>query len=377
MDNSTAILYTLIYCFFAGIFIVPPTEFVSAGITIQNLFSNWLGSEEFNFIYYHIKRTSATVIVHSLIPLGYYLGLGLFAPELDLFSLDQTGIGWLVYLLFSLLLPGLSALCVLYWHRNKWDYHPLARQLNLLGDANSTWRSVASSINVEFRRIDKFTSGTPSRLVVVTDSWIIKTSTYSVFVGHQNDIHLSLSDSEEHALSYQNQMAVQYLNIQVSPVESGVKPFTIRLNSLELGDLKEKLQAPIRNARNIVIHQSLSDRFLQAFTETVQQNSVFIPPPDMELEQCIGCMQKTSDVKLQRLCEIPPGDVPQPPGAPPACLQCFCRPMWCLECMGKWFASRQDQLRPETWLSGKSPCPMCRATFCLLDVCRVQGRPSA
>ena len=165
---------------------------------------------------------------------GYYLGLGLFAPELNLFSLDQTGIGWLVYLLSSLLLPGLSAICVLYWHRKKWDYHPIARQLNLLGDANSSWRSVASSINVEFRRVDKFTSGTPSRLVAVTDSWIIKTSTYNVYVAHQNDIHLSLSDSEEHALSYQNQMAVQYLNIQVSPVESGLKPFTIR--SVHCGD---------------------------------------------------------------------------------------------------------------------------------------------
>ncbi|KAK3764172.1 hypothetical protein RRG08_044101 [Elysia crispata] len=373
---DTAILYTIIYCFFAGIFVAPPSEFVSAGITIQNLLSDWLGSEDFNFIYYHIKRTSATLIVHSLIPLGYYLGLGLFAPELNLFSLDQTGIGWLVYLLSSLLLPGLSAICVLYWHRKKWDYHPIARQLNLLGDANSSWRSVASSINVEFRRVDKFTSGTPSRLVAVTDSWIIKTSTYNVYVAHQNDIHLSLSDSEEHALSYQNQMAVQYLNIQVSPVESGLKPFTIRLNSLELGDLKEKLQAPIRNARNIVIHQSLSDRFLQAFVETVQHNSVFIPPPEMELEQCIGCMQKTSNVKLQRQCEVPPDDVPQPPEAAPACLQCFCRPMWCLECMGKWFASRQDQLRPDTWLSGKSPCPTCRATFCLLDVCRIHGGTS-
>ncbi|GFR96538.1 E3 ubiquitin-protein ligase TM129-like [Elysia marginata] len=371
---DTTVLVTIVYCFFAGIFVAPPTEFVSAGITIQNLLSGWLGSEDFNFIYYHIKRTSATVIAHSFIPLGYYLSLGLFAPEQTLFSLDQVEAGWLLFLVISLLLPGLSCICVLYWHRKKWDYHPLARQLSLLGDANSTWRSVASSINVEFRRVDKFTSGTPSRLVAVTDSWIIKTSTYSVNVAHQNDIHLSLSDSEEHALSYQNQMAVQYLNIQVSPVESGLKPFSIRLNSLELGDLKEKLQAPIRNARNIVIHQSLSDRFLQAFTETIQQNSVFIPPPEMELEQCIGCMQKPSNVKLQRVCDAPPDDLPQPTGAAPACVQCFCRPMWCLECMGKWFASRQDQLRPDTWLSGKSPCPTCRATFCLLDVCKILGR---
>ena len=173
----------------------------------------------------NLQRTISTFLFFLT---GYYFGLGLFEPELGLFSVDQLGIGWLVYLLFSLLLPGLAAICVLYWRGKKWDNHPLARQLNLLGDANSSWRSVASSINIEFRRVDKFTSGTPSRLVAVTDSWIIKTSTYSVFVAHQNDIHLSLSDSEEHAFSYQNQMAVQYLNIQVSPVESGLQPFFIR-----------------------------------------------------------------------------------------------------------------------------------------------------
>ncbi len=51
------------------------------------------------------------------------------------------------------------------------------------------------------------------------------------------------------------------------------------------------------------------------------------------------------------------------------CMRCYCRPMWCLECMGKWYASRQDQSAPETWMSSRSPCPTCRATFCMLDVC--------
>ena len=78
---DTAILYTIIYCFFAGIFVAPPSEFVSAGITIQNLLSDWLGSEDFNFIYYHIKRTSATLIVHSLIPLGNNIILPLLSRK--------------------------------------------------------------------------------------------------------------------------------------------------------------------------------------------------------------------------------------------------------------------------------------------------------
>ena len=57
--------------------------------------------------------------------------------------------------------------------------------------------------------------------------------------------------------------------------------FFFRLNSLEYRDLKEKLQAPIRNARNIVIKQSLSDQFLEAFREQVNENQVFRLPLNM------------------------------------------------------------------------------------------------
>jgi hypothetical protein len=57
--------------------------------------------------------------------------------------------------------------------------------------------------------------------------------------------------------------------------------FFSRLNSLDYRDLKEKLQAPVRNARCIVIRQSLSEQFLQAFAEQVSLNPVFIPPDGM------------------------------------------------------------------------------------------------
>ena len=54
------------------------------------------------------------------------------------------------------------------------------------------------------------------------------------------------------------------------------------------------------------------------------------------------------------------------------CRQCFCRPFWCMSCMSKWFAARQDQARPETWLSSTAPCPMCRAVFCMLDILKLE-----
>lgn len=48
-----------------------------------------------------------------------------------------------------------------------------------------------------------------------------------------------------------------------------------------------------------------------------------------ELEQCVGCMQTTSNVKLNKLCT----DADQENNG---CIACYCRPMWCADCMAKW-----------------------------------------
>ena len=69
-DASVYVFYTLVYCFFSLCFIAPPAEFVNAGLTIQALFSSYLGSEDVTFVQYHIKRTAFTAAFHSLLPLG-------------------------------------------------------------------------------------------------------------------------------------------------------------------------------------------------------------------------------------------------------------------------------------------------------------------
>lgn len=51
-----------------------------------------------------------------------------------------------------------------------------------------------------------------------------------------------------------------------------------RLNSTEYGELREKLRAPISNAANVVIHQSLSDLFLETFTSLVEINQTYSIP---------------------------------------------------------------------------------------------------
>lgn len=136
-----------------------------------------------------------------------------------------------------------------------------------------------------------------------------------------------------------------------------------RLNSTEYGELCEKLRAPIRSAANVVIHQSLGDLFLETFASLVEVNPAYSVPSSQDLEACIGCMQTRASVKLVKTCQE---------AAEGECQQCYCRPMWCLTCMGKWFASRQDPQRPDTWLASRVPCPTCRARFCILDVCAVR-----
>ena len=130
----------------------------------------------------------------------------------------------------------------------------------------------------------------------------------------------------------------------------------IRLNSFDFRDLKDKLQAPVQNARQILIQQSLSEKFIQAFYETVSGNPKYrmvrqwparlqsnmhlplatswwadresdlgfqfsIQNDDDEAEQCIGCMQSSANVKLDKLCADEVDGSSE-------CSRCFCRPMW-------------------------------------------------
>lgn len=150
--------------------------------------------------------------------------------------------------------------------------HPFAKLLHKHG---TPWRAVASSVNVEFRRITKFSSIIGGTSIYITDSWIIKCSAYKADIAHQPDVHLSIIHAEDHDISHESNVAVQFLNIKVFSITPGTKPFVIRLNSTDYGDLREKLQAPVRNARNVVIHQSLSDKFIEAFKEQVSQNEVY------------------------------------------------------------------------------------------------------
>lgn len=137
-----------------GCIIYPPAEFVSAGLTIQAIFGNWLGSETESFINYHIKRSVVTLFVHSLLPFGYLLGLILFG---------HVGTGkvqfiyqspfWLTLVILTLAGHIYILYKLLKWSKNNWSMHPIARNLAVYCNDNTNWMSVASEINIEYRRL--------------------------------------------------------------------------------------------------------------------------------------------------------------------------------------------------------------------------------
>ncbi|KAM9849794.1 E3 ubiquitin-protein ligase TM129 [Aulostomus maculatus] len=365
--ESPEVTFTLAYTVFALCFVFTPNEFRSAGLTVQNLFSSWLGSEDVGFIQYHVRRSSITLLVHSALPLGYYMGMCIAAPEKQLVFIHQASDSWKAFLALSLCLQLASWMLVIYWSRCRWHNHPVSRVLQAHAQPPlSNWGSVATSINTEFRRIDKFATGAPGARVIITDSWVLKVTTYRVYVASQSDCHVTVTESRQHQLSPDSTSPIQFLTLRVHSINPAVRPFDIRLNSMEYAELREKLHAPIRNAANVVIHQTISELFLETFRAQVDLNQIYTLPSGQEVEPCIGCMQVPANTKLLRLCQADGADHES------ECQQCFCRPMWCLSCLGRWFASRQDQQRPETWLSSKVPCPTCRAKFCILDVCVIR-----
>ena len=64
------LVYTVAYILLTLCFVAPPKEFVSAGLTVQNMLSSQLGSEDMDFVRYHFRRTVVTLFLHSLLPLG-------------------------------------------------------------------------------------------------------------------------------------------------------------------------------------------------------------------------------------------------------------------------------------------------------------------
>jgi hypothetical protein len=243
IQTSELFIITFLYILIAFIIILPPSELISAGLSIENIFSYFLTeSEEILFIRYHIKRISLKYLVHSSLPLGYILLLlyncdwsfGIINAILTLFT--QTSPILRLILFLCLLVPTVTSLIVLRWHINDCYLHPIVRQLRLFIQTNNpeqTWHTVESSINTEFRRFDKFTCGSATSNVrcYVLDSWILKCSMYHVNIAQQSNVRVELVDAHDIHLQETNEevpLTTQYLNIFIKSYDSRIDPFYIR-----------------------------------------------------------------------------------------------------------------------------------------------------
>ncbi|XP_060800770.1 E3 ubiquitin-protein ligase TM129 [Amyelois transitella] len=348
------VLITLFYMLFSICVVYPPTEFVAAGFTIAQLFENYLGSENVNFIGYHMKRITITALIHTMLPLGYVFSLW-FGGAIGPWFLSSAAA--------AAIIPLLMCYKILCW----WEYdrrkHPAVKPLLCYTEPGQDWRIVAASINVEYRSVDKVCVAlTATSKFVATENWLIKVTQYGVNLVHQNDCALVATATDSHDLTPTDEDVVQYVNIEVIPSREDVKRFTFRISTTALRDLQPRLVSPVRVPEHISLLPTLIERFVSVFKQHVEQNPVYYV--DEEVEQCIGCMQAQADVKLNRRCLPPPAHLE---GGPPQCQQCNCRVLWCCSCMARWWASRA-QGEAERWLAGRCSCPVCRAVFCLLDV---------
>lgn len=151
------IVYHMIFVLLTFCLIYPPTEFVSIGLTINNIFGGYFGIEDVEFVQYHIRRTSFTLLAHTFMPFAYVLFY--FIKFETLLVIEASSIfeifvfvAWNSFVLFALIIPLIAAVVVYCWKLNNWRRHPIAVNLSKYCNADANWERVASDINAEFRR---------------------------------------------------------------------------------------------------------------------------------------------------------------------------------------------------------------------------------
>ncbi|XP_017776666.1 PREDICTED: E3 ubiquitin-protein ligase TM129 [Nicrophorus vespilloides] len=355
------VVFLLFYLLFAFCVIFPPTECISFGFTIPQLFSSILGSEHENFIEYHMKRTAFTLLIYSVLPLGFIFGTTFFGDEngiQKLWFVDDSI--WISVLLSLAIILPILAFFEIVRYKLSWENHAIVKTLKKFTTGNRDWRMIAQNINFEFRSIDKLCVQTNAIIkIVATENWIIKVTPLSMCISHQSDSQLCVRQSDTHAFSHLSNDGTQFITIEVQSPR--VPSYNIRLNTLDFRDLQDRLAGIVHIPENIKIFKSVIEKFVDAFRHAVEQNPKYKTSQD--LDHCFGCNIVTSNVKLQKLCED---------SGEEHCSNCNCRPIWCVDCLARWFAHQQDIEQTSQWLSGKCPCPMCKKRFCLLDVCMVE-----
>lgn len=351
--------YTLFYLLLCFCLIYPPTEFVSLGFTFSKMFSCYLGPEQNSFIRYHIKRVNLYLLLYSLLPFMYILIFFFLGLQREIIFIFWHNLTWKIFSTTSVALPLLALYQIKQWIDCNYEKHPIVQNLIKFCGSDTTWQNVALDIDREFRSYDKIIIQTsPITQVLVTENWILKVTPLNIFAAYQSDTRLSVKEANNYRISHQDSTETQYLNIEVICDRHNIDPFIIRINSNDFQDLQDRVTRTINIPSDVRFQINVTEQFLQIFKQTIKNNLTY--NSEEILDPCIGCLQARPNIKLLKNCQNVSTN---------NCTTCYCRPMWCINCMGKWFASRQDPNEQSRWLSSKCSCPLCRATFCILDVC--------
>lgn len=279
----------------------PTKEFVTTGLTIEYLFRNLFGSEDIEFVQYHINRTYYTILLHSFLPLIYVL-FYYFQFTIE-FQIDSS-IEYIKYIIWNsfvtlCILSPIISYCFIkfYW---KWYLnHPIVKILKCYSNNGNNCKLIVNDINTEYRNENKFIYQINAiTKVIVTENWIIKIKPYNVYFAHQSDTALIAVkvinqfflpicrlyiknilffclQSDSHSFSQDSVEPIQYVNINVKPTRNGTSEFSIRLNALDFKDLQDRLHRPITILSGVTFNKSIIERFIDVFKEQISLNEKF------------------------------------------------------------------------------------------------------
>lgn len=193
MASEELIFFQLMYILFTYCVVYPPQEFINVGLSVEKICSSLFKfpPETTQFVQYQIHRTTANRILHSLLPLIYFvlydMYFGHFNTNPQWMLVYVWSIGWWTSLVVPLCLAAFS---VYEWKTNSTQFK---REMTKYCSQGQSWQDVAASIDVEYRSIAKTISKISTiATVIATENWVIKTTSYNVRIAHQSDTALVL-----------------------------------------------------------------------------------------------------------------------------------------------------------------------------------------
>lgn len=203
MATEAEIFFNFMFALLTYVFVYPPQEFVAIGLSVEQLATKFhiLPAQQLSFVEYHMRRTTITVLLHACLPAVYvtlynnqfagdqHFTYGRAALLAQLWTTVEYGTWLLVVATIAL---------TTFWIRHA--RHPLISELRKYANVpdngtvdrnDQTWVSVASSIDDEYRRMEKTVSRVNTiTTVLATENWVIKTLPYWVHIAHQSDTAL-------------------------------------------------------------------------------------------------------------------------------------------------------------------------------------------